>query len=236
MTRSAKVKLIIGLVILAIICLILYGYFSYSQVVVGARQAHIEAPTYTVGITYSGRVAKQFVQEGDRVQAGQKLFYIKSSDLVQQLNNGSITPKDVLYPLTSDHEIILEASQPGVVKSIAEPQGSFVQANSTVATLVNSKMLQVLADFQLSPQQFAQIGSQSRLVTTLPDGRQITEPLGDVTVQQKNGQSIAEITARLTHVDYSSLKAANGTPVTATLQITKGNFWTSIFQTLKGYL
>lgn len=221
MNRSARKRLIIGLIVLALIGFGLFLYFNRSQTVVSASSAQIVTNTYDVGAVYSGQVTESFVQPGDHVSAGQKLFYINSAALAAQQSSPSSRSSNLQIPLTSSGEIIIEATKPGTVEKVNATQGSFVPTNAVLATIAQNTDLRVIAKFRLSPGQYAAIGKDSFLIVDLPSGQTATTKLANINIESNQNEVMVDITGDLDASKYSSPKLIDGAPVNAQLQISK---------------
>jgi multidrug efflux pump subunit AcrA (membrane-fusion protein) len=235
MSHSAKLKLFVGIVLLAIGCFALFLYFNYTQSVVRAESAQLQTKNYDIGTPYSGRITKQFVQESDEVTAGQKLFYLQSSKLTAQLQQPHFQKSDLPYPLTKNHQLIIKSSKAGVIKTIKNKQGSFVPNGTVLAVVAQTKNLKVTANVMLSPGQNANLTKASRLIVTLPSGDTEATPISDVTITQHGNRIIAKMTGKLANVKYNPLTTKDGTPVKTKLRI-KQPLWSQLYNHVRGYL
>lgn len=219
MTGQAKRRLIVGLIFLGILCFALFLYFNSTQAEVRANSAHLSTETYDVGTSYSGEVTKSFVSVGDHVSSGQKMFYIKSAQLQTALKQPGASASQLGISLNSDGEIVINASKSGTVQTVKTSQGSFVAADSVLATVAQAKNLQAVANFNLSPDQYSKIDKKTRLVVTLPSGKVVIVPVQNLQIVTQNSQVVAEVTSNLSQTDYNPLTAKDGAPVDARLRI-----------------
>lgn len=221
MNPQARKRLVASFIILILVCCGLYLYFDNSQAVATAQTAQLKTNTYDVGTAYSGQITKQYVQEGDTVKAGDKLFEIDSAELKVSLQKSEVSRASLGIPLTSDDDILVEATKPGVVKTVDQSQGSFVPANTVLATISQTSNLQVEASVNLSPDQYSHINRNSRLIVTLPDGTVTRTPISNTDIVNENNQVIAKLTGDLHHVKQDPLTIKDGAPVKTRLQIVK---------------
>lgn len=219
MNPQAKKRLTASFVILILVCFGLYLYFDNSQSVATAQTAQLKTDTYDVGTPYSGQITKQKVQEGDTVRAGDDLFEIDSAELKVSLQKSQVSRSSLGIPLTKDDDILVEATKPGSVKAVDQSQGSFVPANTVLATISQTSNLQVEASVNLSPDQYSHIDRNSRLIVTLPNGQVVQTPIGNTEIVNQDNQVIAKLTGNLTGVKQDPLTIKDGAPVKAKLRI-----------------
>lgn len=217
MNRDAIKSLLKGLVVLAVLFIGLVMYLDYSRSRVTAQHARIETRPYVVGTDYTGVITKQFITQGDKVTAGQPLFYIKSGVLVEQMRESKLTPDDLLYPLTEENEIILQAARPGVVSEIHYTEGSFVPANKEVATIIDTTAMRVKATYHLTAPDYARVSQSTRMQVELPDGQTALAQIVSIRIVEQNELIVAELEAEVHSLESDQLKTASGTPVASTL-------------------
>jgi hypothetical protein len=221
MTGQAKKRLIIGLIFLGVLCFALFLYFNSTQAEVTSSGAHLSTETYDVGTSYSGQVTKAFVSVGDQVGPGDKMCLIKSAQLQSALEQPGASASQLGISLNSQGEIVIKASKPGTVQDVKTSQGSFVAADSVLATVAQAKNLQAVAHFNLSPDQYSKIDKKTRLVITLPSGKVVVAPVQNLKIVNQDSQVVAEVTGNLSQTDYNPLTAKDGAPVDARLRISQ---------------
>jgi len=126
MSKKSKLQLFVGILVLSIVGATLIVYMNYANSLLGSTTAVLKANAFTVGTDYAGTVTQQFVQVGDHVDAGQKLFYIKSATLTQALNSNQLQKNDLVSSLTADGQLVIAAGSKGVVSAINYGKGSYV--------------------------------------------------------------------------------------------------------------
>jgi len=102
-----------------------------------SSQGSLQSNLYTIGIDYTGVILNILVKAGDRVSKDQPLVVLKSSTLIDRLNESKISKDDLIYDLTSDNNILLKAQNSGVVDKVLFTQGSFIPANSEILNIVD---------------------------------------------------------------------------------------------------
>jgi multidrug resistance efflux pump len=233
MNKRSRRSLLLAIVGMTIVGAFLVIYFNYAQAVVGSQNANLAANSYTVGTDYTGIITQQFVHPGQQVHPGQKLFYIKSAALIQSLQSHTISTDQLLYSLTRDDQIIIQASKPGLVQTIDYTLGSFVPANKEIATIVDTSSTQVNATFKLNPRQYKQIGSNTQLTIILPDNSRLYAPVSNITITPENGSILTTVQGTV-HAGsgLSRLTSIQGTPVTVSMQLSNNLLWNRLVNEL----
>lgn len=231
MSGKSRLALFFGLILLAVGIGAVLIYMEYSHSRIAASEASVKAESYSVGIDYSGLISKQFIEEGDRVRAGQDLFYIQSNVLKQSMQELGLTKDELLYPLNEKGEIILKASKAGVVSNIEFTQGSFVPANKEIAQIMSSEVVFVDATFRMPERDFARITKDTRIHVDLPNGSTSTADVSNINVRsQMNNEVTAIVRAKLTDVDTTTFISASGTPARAALVLNEHSFYDNQIQ------
>ena len=88
MTWTNRLRLFGGILGVLLVVAALTLVFNQRQIKVTSLDATVATDTYDVGAAYGGTVTKQFVNEGDVVAKGDKLFTLQSVPLQQDLSNG----------------------------------------------------------------------------------------------------------------------------------------------------
>ncbi len=218
MTRSNRIRLFIGLIVVAVIVAASTLILSERESQVESHSAEVKSITYTVGSDYAGTVLSQGVKEGDTVKKGQTLMTIQSASLAA---SHAKMPKSTAYRVSSGGMLTLTATQPGNVQRIGAQVGSFVSAGSAIATIDRSKSLYVLADFRLDPYDFSRIEKGAEVDLILPNQQKLTGKVSRISVKTLNGKADATVevkSAELVDGTHDGL-VAPGTPINATLHL-----------------
>jgi multidrug resistance efflux pump len=226
-------KITFGIILVLLITSGLVMWFDERRSVATSTEAELTAESYTVGIDHSGTVTTRFVEPGDYVEAGQTLFQIKSTSLREQIVTLGLEESDLLYPLTDDGEILLQATRPGIVSNIEYNQGSFVPANEQIATIIDTSSLQVLATFSLARRDFNILGTDTQLDVRLPNGAWSSGTVRNIKVVEQEGQKVVvQLTAAMTIEDENNIQTANNVPVETRIKLNGKTLYSRLKQTV----
>ncbi len=221
MTWGNRFRLLLGLVIVVVLVASLTLVFNQRQQQATSTSASIGAVAYPVGTDYGGIVTRQYVQAGDTVERGQKIFDVQSLRLQQDVAAGLVSAKSAAYPVSRDGTATLVATVSGHIASIDVQQGAFAQAGAVLAHIDRSGSLFVKAAFTLTARDYARIGDGAAVQILLPNQRTVQGKVGSIEVQTVNGSAQSTI-----HVVSSQLVEGSdnglvspGTPVVATLRL-----------------
>jgi hypothetical protein len=233
MKFTARIKFLIGLISVVVLVGVLTWYLTSMMSVSHSSKAVLAADSTTIGTDYAGLVSKQDVQEGDKVKKGQALMEIHSSQLIDSIKNNSVSVASLpfsLNPITND--IILKANDDGVIEKIDYKLGSYAPSGGIVATINTVNSLYVVADFKLSPRDYARINKQNKLDITLPDNSHQQATVFAINLMSNGTNVDTVIKARIKYADISDFRFSVGTPVQATLYLNQ----TTWYQTLTTYV
>ena len=219
MTWGNRFKLFVGFVLVLAVVAAGTVVFNQRQTQVASTSAQIGAQHYEVGTDYGGIVTDAYVEVGDEVSEGQRMFAVHSLQLERDLILGTISPAEA--SLAPDGALVVRASTSGTVSEIALGEGTFASPGSVLATIDAEGSLYAEAEFVLTPRDFGRIEAGAAVVLRLPDGREIGGKVTDLTVETVEGD--AHVTAK---VEAGGLVGATsdplvkpGTPLTATLHL-----------------
>ncbi|MCE3552609.1 hypothetical protein LWC33_14220 [Pseudonocardia sp. RS11V-5] len=221
MSWRGRIRLGVGLLGVVVLTAVLTMVLNARNGVVDSRSAALAAETYPVGTDYGGTLVTQLVHIGDQVAVGQPMFELRSGavqrDVAQRLVDTSALP----YEMRADGTLVLTASDAGRVASLAYPLGSFVPANSTIATVQRAGSLYIEGEFVLTAQDYARLAPDATVEVLLPSNRSVDAKVRRIQVQTEDGQARTEVEAysdQLADATADGLFAV-GTPVTATLHL-----------------
>jgi multidrug resistance efflux pump len=219
MTWKNRIKLAIG--ILAVFALVagLTVVFNQRQSQVASDSASIESTRIPVGIDYGGTVTTAWVEQGDRVEAGDELFTLQSPSLQSDLAKGLLKPETVAYSVSGDGVITLTAAVAGTVSDVTTEAGSFVQAGQVLAILNEAGSLFVTAQYELSGRDFSRIEDGAAVDILLPNQQKIGGTVKSIDVETADGEAKSTVIVEsdgLLDGAYNGL-VKRGTPVIATL-------------------
>ena len=220
MTWANRFKLMLGLVVVLLIVAAATIVFNQRQTQVLSATAQIEAEHYDVGTDYGGLVIDRYVDEGDTVTAGQRLYAIESPMLLRDIEQGTV-PSD-LTSVAADGTLVVRASVDGTVASLDVDAGGYASSGGVVATIDGDDTLYVEAEFLLSPRDFGRVPDRAAVDLRLPDGSTLAGTIMDFEVETVEGD--AHVTARIESealaADTANGLVRPGTPLEATLHLT----------------
>lgn len=139
MSNNAKLQVFKWVAILGVVIILALFWKFERQSYIISTQGDLQSNSYSVGIDYTGVILSVLVKSGDAVVKDQPLVVLKSSTLIERLNEAKISKSDLIYDLTSENNIVLKAQSSGVVNTVLFTQGSFVPANSEILQIVDDK-------------------------------------------------------------------------------------------------
>ncbi len=233
MSTMAKNKFMIALI--GMILVIGIGMFIKfdRQAYVVSDQAKVEGDTYTIGIDYPGVITDIFVSQGDVIEAGTILATIKSTALIERINEDRIQPDDLAFSLNEDREIVLTANQAGRVQKISHAKGSFITANSELM-LISEKELYVISEFAIPESDFYALEGSVR--TEIRAGNRVFEgEIRDFDILDLE-DAMVYVSARVQTSDPEALIDYQlGTPVIVSAEI-KPNPMVTTFSSLQNFI
>jgi hypothetical protein len=185
---------------------------------IDAVRATVETDVSTVGTPFAGHIQTLEVHAGDRVTAGQEVARVQSPSLEQSLETGF--PEEGLgYRVDGEDVIVLTATADGVVGSAEHALGSFVTANTEIATIEVDGTTRVRAEVPMSAADFARLPGGSPMTARLPDSTEVTTEVYDVQFEEaQDGESVAVVRGRSQQLATAGT-FTNGSPVSAQVQL-----------------
>lgn len=238
MTWGNRIRLTFGLIIVLVGAALATYHLNESEAVAASSSAQIAAKTYDVGSPYAGLVVDQPVEVGATVKTGDALFVIDSAALRHDIAIGLGPASSPASEVDAAGHLVIRATGPGVVRQLTATRGSFVQASGQLAVVEKAETLYVLADFVLSPKEYARIGDRAAVTIVLPNQQQLAGHVERVDVATVANQAQATITVasdQLVAGDANGLVTA-GTPVTAELHLRNDGVVTTVADSVKRYL
>jgi hypothetical protein len=138
-------------------------------------------------------------------------------------------------PFTVDStsgNILIKASDDGVIEQLNYRAGSYAPAGGILATVNTVGSLHAVAYFKLSPPDYARISKNSKLSLKLPDNSTMEGTVFDISLVSNGNRVDTVVKARIKNADISDFRFSVGTPVQATLQLSK----TTWYQTVYNYI
>ncbi|BDV31128.1 HlyD family efflux transporter periplasmic adaptor subunit [Microbacterium terricola] len=221
MTWGARIRLLLGLLVVFAIVAACTLVFTQRQSRAESRSASITAESFTVGSAYPGTVTTMDAAVGDEVEEGETLFEVRSPQLARDLESDVVTADDLGMPVDDDGTYAIVSTVDGTLSEVLAPVGDFVQGGEVLATINRAGTLAVAAEFVLTPRDYGRIGEGSSVEVSLPDDQVVTGTVSTIDVDTVDGQASSTIV-----IDSKALAAEPigglyqpGTPVTATLQL-----------------
>ena len=186
-----------------------------------AREAVVESDISTVGTPFGGSIKSIAVRPGDHVSAGQEILRLQSATLQQALDTARFSPEGVGYHIEGDDVMVFTATAEGTVGRADHAVGSFVPANTEIATIEVAGTSRITARVPMTATDFARLPLGAPMTAVLPDRTEITAEVFDVQFDESTGATgdpVAVVRARSTDLD-SAGTFTNGAPVEAEIRL-----------------
>lgn len=221
MTWSNRLRLLGGFIFVLVIVASATFLLNQRESQATSSSASIESKSYTVGSDYPGSVVREYVEEGEEVQAGERLLTLQSAKLLRDIQGEAGAPESAAYTVTDDGTLTLIATESGVVSNLFAGVGGFVDAGEALATVDRADSLHVVAHFLLEPQDFARVENGAFVEVVLPDRSRVRGAVTDIRVETVRGKADVKIEVQSDEFVRSEPDGftAPGTPVTAMLQL-----------------
>jgi multidrug resistance efflux pump len=193
MTWINRLKLFGGLVVVVALVGVFTLVFNQRQNEVQSTSASITADSYAVGTDYGGTVTKQYVQVGDHVRPGQKLFKVRSLSLLQELNRNPVSFNTATYSVQRDGTMTFKATVAGTVGTITTKQNDYVQPGDDLAVVYKADSLYAVADYVLTPRDYERLGKGAPVDLVLPNRTILHGSVQSIAVRTTNGQAHTEV-------------------------------------------
>jgi multidrug resistance efflux pump len=217
-----RIRFLIGILFVLLIVGLLILYLNNALSTVHASRASLESDALTIGTDYGGLVVKQAINDGDPIKKGQTLFEITSSQLTANIANGSI--KQASLPFSIDpksNDIVIKAPGNGVVQKVNYLAGSFVPSGGILATVDTVGTSYIAGHFHLSPRDYARVKKGNVMDVTFPDNNHVTATVQSIALTTAGNRVDTVVKARLNGKSITDFQFPVGTPVEASLKLTK---------------
>ena len=236
MSIVSRLRLLIGVLFVLALVFGLFVYLNYSMSNITSRTAQLDTDQYVVSVDYGGTVEKQYVRTGDTVKTNDPLFEINSPTLQSQLDDERRSESDLLYSLTDDGNILIQAANSGVVRNVQFPEGSYVPDNGQLATLTIEGTDYVTAKYSLNAPDYARINRKQPLAVTLPDNTVLQAKVFDITLEKNGDTVLTVVKARFDKNTNIPETFSSGTPVSATWELEYNGLYKSIADGVRSIL
>ena len=222
MTWVNRLRLFGGVLGVILIVAVLTLIFNQRQTKTASLTATVAADTYDVGAAYGGTVTKQYVEEGEVVEAGAELFTIQSVPLQQDLANGLEIESSEAYDVdTKKGTLTYKATTAGQVTDLQAKLGNALGTGAPFAkiSVVGSQFVE--AKYLLSPRDYERVQEGAPVSLLLPNNSSIDGTITTIEVATEKGQALTEVRIDSESLTDESLATVTkpGTPVVATLQL-----------------
>lgn len=234
MNKKTIGSLVKGLLILLLIVAATFIYKDTRNDIKISNQSRIGADSYDLGIEYSGLIDKELVSQGDFVHKGDPLAYIKSSSLLADLGSKKVAKADLAYPLSESNEIIMLATQDGVLQDVNYLTGSYVPANQYIFKITAEDTPYVTSHFNLARDDFQRLNKSTLLQVKLPNGQIVDSPIQQISVDTGSQLSGLEVPVTIKSTIKPDRNLLIGSPVTANLHLNRQTQLQRIAHFLKG--
>lgn len=222
MTWMNRLRLFGGVLGVIVLVAALTLIFNQRQTKVASLTATVSADQYDLAAAYGGTITKQFVNEGDTVSKGDKLFTVQSVALQQDVNQGLDIASTDAYAVDTDKGLITyKAVIDGELSTLKAKLGNTLATGTPFATITVSNTQFVLADYLLSPRDYERVVKGAEVSILLPNNSTVKGTVASTKVETNEGQAQTEVRVSSDELRDTDLAALTkpGTPVTATLHL-----------------
>jgi multidrug resistance efflux pump len=222
MTWINRLRLFGGVLAVILLVAILTLIFNQRQTKVASVNATVSADQYDLAAAYGGTITKQFVNEGDSVKKGDKLFTVQSVALQQDVNQGlDITSTDAYDVNQKKGVLTYKAVVDGDLTSLKAKLGNTLATGTPFGTITVGGTQFVTADYLLSPRDYERVQKGAEVSVLLPNNQSVTGTVASTKVQTNAGQAQTQVRVNSDSLAEPDLDALTkpGTPVTATLNL-----------------
>lgn len=219
MTWINRLRLFGGILGVLLLLAVLTLIFNQRQNRASSLDATVASDTYDVGAAYGGTVIKQYVNDGDVVKAGDKLFTIQSVPLQQDLANGLKLSNTDAYDVDSKAgTLTYKATVAGQIIDLEAKLGNALGTGSPFAEISVVGSEYVDAKYLLSPGDYDRVEEGAEVDILLPDNNTVSGTVATIKVSTEDAKALTEVRVDSKALSDSKL-AKTGTPVNATLHL-----------------
>jgi len=221
MTWRNRFRLWFGLILVVAVVAALTLVVNQRSRQAFSDNAQVSALQSVVGSEYGGVVVDQYVEQGDVVTKGEKLFTISSLDLQRDVGNGLKPVSTTSYQIDAAHgQVTFVAQMAGTVTDLKAQQGTFVAAGD-MATITAGGTQYVTAQFQLTPDQYGRVRIGGQADVELPNRTRMPGSVSDVSVETSRGVAVTTVKLAVPRLRTTSLNSLSqpGSPVSVTLTL-----------------
>lgn len=239
MSWFARLKLLLGTIVVLLIVAGLTLLFNQRQNQVASVEAAVEAPTSAIASSYGGVVVEQLVDPGDQVEAGQDLFVVNSPALQEAVARGVTPANTPVFTLdTEAGTVTYHAVSAGYLTDFVAFEGTFLNNGDRLASVVSLGSKTVLATFELNPFDYGRIEPDASVVIHLPDGSRAQGQVAGVDVRRDGESTITSVSVQSEDLQAKDkdLLTRRGTPVLAVMSLRDDGPLAGPTQSIKDFL
>ena len=222
MTWTNRFRLFGGLLGVLVLVAVLTLVFNQRQTKAQSQSAEIQTDTASIGAGYGGTVVKQYVDEAQEVEVGQKLFTLQSPALQADVANDIEVKGNGAYDVNARKgTVTYKATVAGRIDGLTAKLGSTLTAGSPFAQITVTGSEYVEAHFLLTPRDYERMEAGAPVSILLPNNQKIAGKVSDIRVATEQAKAAAEVrvdSSELTDPTLATL-TRTGTPVVATVKL-----------------
>jgi multidrug resistance efflux pump len=222
MTWTNRFRLFVGLLGVLVLVAVLTLVFNQRQTKAQSLSAEIETDTASIGAGYGGTVIKQYVDNAQQVEVGEKLFTLQSPALQADVANDIEVKGNGAYDVNAKKgRITYKATVAGRVDDLTAKLGTTLTPGSPFAKITVTGSQYVEAHYLLTPRDYERVEAGAPVSILLPNNQKIQGTVSDIRVATEHAKAAAEIRVdgdQLSDPSRATL-TRTGTPVVATVQL-----------------
>lgn len=212
-------SIVIGVLAIIALCGAGLVYSNDQAHHLSADKAELVSSMYTIGTPFGGSAQSVSVENGALVKPGQEVLRLQSATLQQARETARFNEAGVGYHMEGSDVIVFTATSEGRIRGLEIGAGSFVMANTIMATVDIADTLALSASFTMSARDYARLSIGAPVTVDLPDSTSVVAEVFDVQFKASNNDGAATIIkARSTDLKSKS-HFTSGAPVTARLKL-----------------
>lgn len=222
MTWTNRIRLLAGLLGVVALVAVLTVVFNQRQTQAQSQTGTISTDAYDVGAGYGGTVTKQFVDENDVVEVGDKLFTMQSPALQADVANKVKVKSTQAYDVdTKKGTVTYKATVGGQVDQLGAKLGTTLTGGQSFARITVTGSQFVEAQFLLTPRDYERVQTGAPVSILLPNNQKIDGSVSTIKVATEQGNAAAKIRVDSTELQDAALSTLtrSGTPVVATVRL-----------------
>lgn len=236
MSIFSRFRFLLGIIFVFVCIGGLFFYLNYSMSNINSQSATLERDQYAVSSNYGGVLERAYVKIGDTVKEGDNLFELTSPELTQALADDTVKQDSLLFSVTDSGNILLKATATGEVRASNYSRGSFVVANSDIATIALKDSDYVSAKFILNAPDYARINRSNPVEVTLPDNTKLKADVFDITLEKEGTIVYTIVKARFQNNAPVQPTFTSGTPVSAYWQLDNNSFYETLTRLFRSFV